>query len=135
MTTESVWMTSASRERLADELAGLERTAPADAESQIRMARLRELLRNAEVGSKPDDGLVEPGMRVTVRFDHDGSSATFLLGSRELAQFAGGIDVEIYSPTSPLGAAIMGRYVGDSVTFSGPTRQQQITIESAIPFS
>jgi transcription elongation factor GreA len=134
MTSETVWMTSASQQRLQNELADLERTISADTETQARMLQLRELLRRAEIGRKPDDGLVEPGMRVTVRFTGDGSTATFLLGHREVAQHDDGIDVQVYSPSSPLGVAITGRYVRESVSYAGPTSQHEITIVRAVPF-
>ncbi|MGH3424501.1 MAG: transcription elongation factor GreA, partial [Nocardioidaceae bacterium] len=72
------------------------------AESRIR--QLEDLLRNAKVGeAPPDDGIVEPGMRVSVRFP-DGDEESFLLGSREVTTDS----VEAYSEKSPLGAAING---------------------------
>lgn len=131
MTTESVWMTPATRQRLEEELAVLERNESAD---PARARELRVLLRNAEVASKPDDGLVEAGMRVTVRFERDASESTFLLGSRELSGLDPNIDTDVYSLTSPLGQAIAGHYVGDVVRFRAPSGEQQITIVSAAPF-
>ena len=132
---ESVWMTLAVRERLAGELAVLENATYAVAPQDAARAReLREILRNAQVGVKPDDGLVEPGMRVEVRFERDGSTTSFLLGSRELSGLDPDLDIEVYSPTSPLGAAISGRYVGDVVLFTPPSGEQKITILAAIPF-
>ncbi|MGH3098536.1 MAG: transcription elongation factor GreA [Streptosporangiales bacterium] len=83
-------------------------------ESRIR--QLQDLLRDAKVGeAPPDDGVVEPGMRVTVRFA-DGDEESFLLGSREVA--ADG--VEAYSEKSPLGAAINGKRVGDKTSYELP---------------
>lgn len=132
MTTERVWMTPAVLQRLQDELTGLDH-ATTDTE-QARALELRELIRRAEVGSPPDDGLVEPGMTVTVRFERDGSETTFLLGSRDLSGLDPDVDIEVYSPTSPLGASITGRYVGDEVTFAAPSGEQRITVLSAKPF-
>lgn len=84
------------------------------AESRIR--QLQELLRNAHVGeAPPDDGVVEPGMQVTVRFP-DGDEMSFLLGSREVA--ADGVDA--YSVQSPLGAAINGKKIGDTTSYELP---------------
>ena len=74
-------------------------------------------------------------MLVTVRFESDDSVATFLLGSRVLSQLDPTVDTEVYSPTSPLGAAINGRYVGDAVDFAAPSGTQQITVIAAAPFS
>jgi transcription elongation factor GreA len=133
MSTESVWMTPAVLQQLRDELAELEGRTPT-LEEQVRMRELRELVRQAEVAPKPDDGLVEPGMRVTIRFEPGDATATFLLGSRELVGLDPAVDVEVYSPTSPLGAAITGRYVGDRVSYTAPSGDQHVSIVSAVPF-
>jgi transcription elongation factor GreA len=113
---DPVWMTQAALDKLQaelDELTGLD-----SAEDQARIVELRALIRRAEVGAKPDDGLVEPGMTVTIRMDGD-EPETFLLGSRELLGSQSD-DVSVFSPTSPLGQAIAGHYVGDKVDFSTP---------------
>ena len=62
------------------------------------------MLENARVGTPPDaeQGKATHGTIVTVKFP-DGDTETFLLGSREEAAHT---DVDVYSPTSPLG----GRY-------------------------
>ncbi len=130
--TDQVWMTPAALAAVRAELAGLEARGDADADL-ARTIELRELIRKVEVSAKPDDGLVEPGMTVTVRFHADGSSERFLLGSREMAH--AGVDVEVYSPTSPLGAAITGRFVGDEVDYRAPSGASlKVTIVEAVPF-
>jgi transcription elongation factor GreA len=135
MATDSVWMTLGAQQRLVDELQKCERAVAAgDSSAEARIVSLRSLLRNAEVGAKPDDGLVEPGMKVTVRFTSDDSQLTFLFGSRELAALDPTIDVEVYSPTSPLGAAITGRYVGDVVQYPAPSGALEAEIVAAAPF-
>ena len=64
---------------------------------------VKQILDTATVGeAPPDDGVVEPGMVVTVELF--GDEETFLLGSREIADGSDSIDV--YSEQSPLGAAI-----------------------------
>jgi transcription elongation factor GreA len=40
---------------------------------------------------------------------------TFLLGSREEAAHS---SLEVYSPTSPLGAAVLGKKVGESASYT-----------------
>lgn len=135
MASETIWMTLAARQRLETELADLEQAGRSDGASVSRAVELRTLLRNAVVDRKPDDGLVEPGMLVTVRFASDDSVATFLLGSRALSELDPTVDTEVYSPTSPLGAAINGHYVGDTVDFTAPSGVQRITIVAAAPFS
>ena len=71
---------------------------------EARIRQLTQLLENAIVGADPaDDGVVEPGMVVTVEMF--GDEETFLLGSREIADDS---DLEVYCEKSPLGAAING---------------------------
>ena len=83
-------------------------------EARIRL--LTQLLENATVGlAPPDDGIVEPGMVVTVELL--GEELTFLLGSREIA---GNSDLEVYSEKSPLGKAILSLKAGDVTSFRDP---------------
>jgi len=131
---DTVWMTAATLASLEAELEELGGRADADAD-RLREIELRDLIRRAEVGTKPDDGLVEPGMTVTVRFTRDGSEETFLLGSRELVKQGGEVELDVYSPSSPLGAAITGRYVGDTVSFAAPNGATlEVVVVSAVPF-
>src|SRR5699024_4910511 len=81
-----------------------------------RIIQLEDMLRRAEVGeTPPDDGVVEPGMVVTYKFvgDDDDEAESFLLGAREIAPD----DLKVYSPESPLGAAIIGRSKGETVGY------------------
>jgi len=86
-------------------------------ESRIRL--LTQLLENATVGhAPPDDGIVEPGMVVTVELlGEKPEELTFLLGSREIA---GNSDLEVYSEKSPLGKAILNLKAGDVTSFRDP---------------
>ena len=50
---------------------------------QARIRQIQDLLTNAVVGEDPpDDGIAEPGMVLTVRYDDTGEIETFLLGVR-----------------------------------------------------
>lgn len=134
MTADVVWMTPAALDRLQQELASL--TSPArelDDRERARVAELKDLVRRAQAERKPDDGLVEPGMRVTVRFDDDGSKANFVFGTRALLDLDTSLDTEVYSPESPLGAAINGVYVGDTATIQAPKGERTLTIIKATP--
>ncbi|MFC7620804.1 GreA/GreB family elongation factor [Microlunatus sp. GCM10028923] len=135
MTAEPVWMTPRTLQRLEDTVADLTRPGrtPDDAE-QARILELRELIRRAETEAKPDDGLVEPGMIVTVRFDGEDEPTTFLVGSRELAALDASVDLDVYSPSSPLGLAIVGRYVGDTISYPAPNGTVKATVVAAAPF-
>jgi len=100
---------------------------------EARIRQLRQLLDNAKVGEAPaDDGIVEPGMVVTVRYEGDDDTLTFLLGSREDA--GGALDV--YSPSSPLGAALLGKKVGDSAAYTLPNGSTvSVSIVDAKPYT
>ena len=69
------------------------------------------------------------------RFEGDSETATFLLGSRELLTLDSAVDLDVYSPTSPLGEAISGKSVGDKATYQTPNGAS-ITVEivDAVPF-
>ena len=92
--------------------------AAKDEQGQIeaRIITLQHTLENARVGEPPrTDGVVGPGMTVTVRFVQDDEELRFLLASREES----GAPIDVYSPRSPLGAAINGKRVGEK-GFSSP---------------
>ena len=100
---------------------------------EARIRQLKQILDTAIVGeAPPDDGVVEPGMVVTVEMF--GDEETFLLGSREIADGSDSIDV--YSEQSPLGAGINGHKVGETVTYEAPNGKSiEVTIISAKPYS
>lgn len=134
MTADVVWMTPSALARLQEELETLTSTgSELDEAQKARVVELRELLKKAEAKSKPDDGLVEPGMRITARFEDDGTEIDFVLGSRSVLGLDDSLDVEVYSPESPLGSAINGLYVGDKATFATPRGERTLTILAAKP--
>ncbi len=82
---------------------------------EARIRQLAQLLESAIIGeTPPDDGIVEPGMVVTVEMF--GEEEVFLLGSREI----GDADVDVFSEQSPIGVAVNGRTVGETVTYQAP---------------
>ncbi|GAA2657777.1 transcription elongation factor GreA [Streptomyces aculeolatus] len=101
---------------------------------ELRVRQLQQLLENAKVGeAPPDDGIVEPGMVVTIAFDGDESDTlTFLMASRE---YASG-DVETYSPQSPLGKGVNGKKVGEEASYELPNgKKAMVTILNAKPYA
>jgi transcription elongation factor GreA len=100
---------------------------------EARILQLQETLRRAKVGeAPPDDGVAEPGMLVTVRYEGDEDSETFLLGSREEAETAG---VAVYSPQSPIGKALNGRREGETVEYETPNgKTMKVELLSAKPY-
>jgi transcription elongation factor GreA len=159
-----VWLTQEASERLAAELAHLKGPGRADisrriadareegdlrenggyhaareeqSKSEARILQLEDMLSRAQVGEKPvgEEGTVQAGMHVTVRFDGEGESETFLLGAREVLALDDSVDVGVYSPQSPLGAAITGKRPGDTVSFTAPNgKTVQVEIIDAKPF-
>jgi transcription elongation factor GreA len=137
------WLTQEAADRLFAELANLETTGRSEIIKKIEAARaegdlkenggyhaareeqgkiearirqLKHMLENAEIGTAPNnaDGLISPGMRVTVEIM--GDEMEFLLGSREISSG----DLDVYSEKSPLGAAVMGAKIGDTKTYNAP---------------
>ena len=98
-----------------------------------RVQQLTDMLEKAEVGeTPPDDGVVEPGMKVTVKLVGLDLEETFLFGAREMA----GDDIKVYSPQSPLGQAINGAKRGETVTYTLPNgKDQKAEIVEAVPYT
>ncbi len=105
--------------------------------TEARIRQLEDMLRRAEVGETPaDDGVVEPGMKVTYKFvdDDDDEAETFLLGAREMEDTMSGL--KVYSPQSPLGSAIIGHKQGDAVSYQAPNgKVLEVEIVEAVPFT
>ncbi len=156
----TTWLTQESFDRLSAELEELSGPARADIAKKIEAAReegdlkenggyhaakdeqgriearirqLEDMLRKAEVGeTPPDDGVVEPGMVVTVDFG-DGDTEKFLLGARE--NLSDGDTLDVYSPESAMGAAINGKSKGDKVTYTAPNgKELSVTVVDAEPY-
>jgi transcription elongation factor GreA len=146
--TEPVWMTRQAHTRLQTELAALRSRpsieVPDDlmdyddnlvakyAARQARIRQIQDLLTNAVVGEDPpDDGIAEPGMVLTVRYDDTGEIETFLLGVRG----AEDADIDVYSMQSPLGRAIAGARPGEQRTYSIPSGANlPVTLLKAVPY-
>ncbi|GII77808.1 transcription elongation factor GreA [Sphaerisporangium rufum] len=97
-----------------------------------RILQLRQLLDQARVGEAPrTEGVVGPGMTVTIRFAGDDDEVTFLLASREES----GSPIDVYSPQSPLGSAINGKKIGERATYTLPNgRENTVEILEAVPY-
>ncbi|OBK79893.1 GreA/GreB family elongation factor [Mycobacterium sp. 1164985.4] len=143
---QRIWISRVAYERLQTELATLRElcaNAASDEETdenaiaikrarQARIQQIHEMLINAVVGEDPpDDGIAEPGMVVTVRYDDTGEIETFLLGVRSAEHG----DMEVYSTQSPLGAAILGAKPGERRAFKLPSGGDlSVTMLTAVPY-
>jgi transcription elongation factor GreA len=99
---------------------------------EARIIQLTNILDSSRVGIAPrTEGVVGPGMTVTVRFQGNDDEVTFLLASREES----GAPIDVYSPRSPLGQAISGKKVGESATYNLPNgRAATVEILEAVPY-
>ncbi len=162
---QAIWLTQEAYDKLQHELEHLSGPGRADVTAKIAAARdegdlkenggyhaareeqgkqearirqLADMLRRAEVGEAPaDTGEVVPGTQITIAFDGDESDTdTFVLGSRELLGMDESVDsTNVYSPQSPLGAAILGKKKGDAVSYVAPNGKSiNVTIVAVEPF-
>lgn len=148
--TDTVFLTQAAHERLAAELEALKANREAiikkiaqardegdlsenagyhaareeQGQQEAKIVEIEHTLRVAVVGEGPvDTDMVGVGAVVTVAWDGDeDDTESFFLGSRENALLDESLaDVEVYSPQSPLGQAVTGARVGESVSYKTPT--------------
>jgi transcription elongation factor GreA len=100
-----------------------------------RIRQLQEMLdpHHVTTETSPDDNTVSPGKVVTYRYAGDGDEV-FLLGARDIAEDH--TEIDVYSPESPLGAALLGAKAGDTVDFEQPNgKVAKIEIVKAVPFT
>jgi transcription elongation factor GreA len=142
---ETTWLSQEAYDRLKDELADLITNKRSEIAKKIqeareegdlsenggyqaakeeqgrieaRINRLEEMLSTAEVGEAPKShGVVEQG--VVVSCELNGNPTKFLLGSSEILEGTGS-ELDVYSTGSPIGAAVMGKKIGDEVEYDSP---------------
>lgn len=100
---------------------------------EARINRLEEILATADIGTADaSDGIVKQGLMIKCTLN--GRAAEFYLGSHEVfegTEFETQIeegDLDVYSPDSPIGQQVIGKKVGDKVTYSAPNGKE-ITVE------
>ncbi|MGU3292069.1 transcription elongation factor GreA [Williamsia sp. M5A3_1d] len=159
--TQVTWLTQESHDRLKNELDGLIANRPVIAaeinerreegdlkenggyhaareeqgQQEARIRQLQELLNNAKVGETPTkSGVALPGSVVKVYYDGDeNDTETFLIATRE--EGAGDSSLEVYSPVSPLGGALIDAEVGETREYSVPSGAVvKVTLVSAEPY-
>jgi transcription elongation factor GreA len=104
-------------------------------QEEARIRQLQELLNTAKVGEAPkQSGVALPGSVVKVYYDGDESdSETFLIATRQEIISDG--KLEVYSPNSPLGAALLNAKVGETRTYTVPSGSSvNVTLVSAEPY-
>src|SRR5690349_20389624 len=81
---------------------------------EARIIQLEEMLSHVSTEVSADDHTVSPGKVVTYRYAGDDEDEVFLLGAREVDDDH---EIEVFSPQSPLGAALVGATKGSTVDF------------------
>ncbi len=82
-----------------------------------RIAHLNAILENHVIVEAGGSTEVRTGSVVTIRYEGDDDTEQYLLGSIEERSD----DLEVVSPGSALGAAMMGKKAGESVSYETPT--------------
>ncbi|MFD4181203.1 transcription elongation factor GreA [Rhodococcus sp. NPDC058514] len=159
--TQVTWLTQESHDRLKSELDQLIANRPVIAaeinerreegdlkenggyhaareeqgQQEARIRQLQELLNSAKVGEAPtQSGVALPGSVVKVYYDGDKSDTeTFLIATREEGNRDN--ELEVYSPNSPLGSALLEAKVGETRKYTLPNgNTMQVTLVSAEPY-
>ena len=102
-------------------------------QQEARIRQLQDLLNNAKVGEAPkQSGVALPGSVVKVYEDGD-VNETFLIGTRQQGVTDG--KLEVYSPDSPLGGALIDAKVGEKRSYTVPNGSTiEVELLSAEPY-
>jgi transcription elongation factor GreA len=94
-----------------------------------RIRQLEHLLENAEIVAPPEHGVVGPGSVVTVVYEGDDESQAerYLVGHIEERQE----ELDVISPDSPLGRALIGARAGEWVTYDAPNGELRVQLLKA----
>jgi transcription elongation factor GreA len=84
---------------------------------EARIRDIQAMLLDAEIVDTSDTDSIAPGHTVSLRYEGDDDAERYLIGSIEEK----GGELEVLTPGSPLGRALLGAKVGDWVEFESPT--------------
>jgi transcription elongation factor GreA len=90
---------------------------------EARLRQVVQMLENVEIIEAEDDGVIAPGKLVTIKHQGDDEPETYLLGLREEKG-----DHDVLTPDSPLGQALVGHGVGETVAVSVPAGELVVEI-------
>ncbi|WP_345383372.1 transcription elongation factor GreA [Pseudonocardia yuanmonensis] len=103
-------------------------------QQEARIRQLQELLRTAQVGTSPTSAEeAAPGTVLTIKYEDDDDTEKVLLGSREEGSHG---DLQVISPNSPLGAALLGAKKGEDRVYALPDGgSMRVTLVDIQPFT
>ena len=91
-----------------------------------RIRQLEFLIESAEIIESTGDGLVSAGSVVTIMYEGDtpAQGETYLIGHMEEKVS----DLDVMSPQSPLGSALLGAAAGQWVEYQAPTGALRVQV-------
>jgi transcription elongation factor GreA len=156
MADDTTWLTPAAHTKLTAELDDLKTNGRRDMEARLAEARshgdlrengdydaakndqglmearirqLESILAHAQVEEPSDDGTVQIGSVVTV-VDSDGDQVEYFVATPENKEPG----FLLASPAGPLGHALLGARVGETVSYQAPGGTFSLTIKSVRAF-
>lgn len=117
------------------ENAGYHAAREQQGQEEARIRTIDDLLANAQVGETPTEtGVALIGSVVRAYYNgNEDTKETFLIGTR--GEGSGKDDLEIYSPDSLLGRAILGAKNGETREYKAPTgKTVKVTVVTAEPY-
>lgn len=100
--------------------------------NEARVRQLDQILKGAVVvDAATESDVVGPGTIVEISMDGDDETMTYLVGSIEERHET----YDVLSTGSPLGQALLGKRVGENVSYAGPRRTFEVAILSVRPLS
>jgi transcription elongation factor GreA len=96
------------------------------AKMEARIGQLFGIIENAVIVDSSGSDVVRAGSIVVIRYEGDDEDETerYLVGSIEERRD----DLEVISPQSPMGSALMERTVGETVAYEAPNGELRVAI-------
>jgi transcription elongation factor GreA len=91
---------------------------------EARIRQITAMLESAEIVESTSSDNVEQGSVVGIRYEGDDDVEYYLIGSIEERRD----DVAVMSPNSPMGQALLGHKVGETVAYEAPSGELRVTI-------
>jgi transcription elongation factor GreA len=154
--TETTWLTPAAHSKLVEELDQLTTTGRKEVTERIAEARSHgDIRENADYdAAKNEQGMMEARIRQiqhildTAEVREAAATDSVEVGSIVEIERGDGTTMEVFvaprenkvddfvlaSPTSPLGAALLGHAPGDEVEYSAPSGPTKVKVLSIRPF-
>jgi transcription elongation factor GreA len=91
---------------------------------ETRIRQIEAMLENAKIVEAVVSDTVVEGSVVGIKYEGDDDIEWYLIGSIEERRS----DADVMSPTSPLGQALLGHKIGDTVGYQAPSGELRVEI-------